>query len=225
MLGKISFKIWNCYNVNMLSSNEELVDFLVDNGVLKTSAIIDAFITIDRKDFVPVSVKNQAYENIPLPIGHGQTISQPWTVAFMLEFLSPEYGHNILDIGSGSGYQAALLAKIVGDDGHVVSLDIVPELKIMASRNNYKYGYIKRGTLEFHCLSAEFGYKDKAPFDRIISAASSIQIPDSWLKELKISGRLVAPVDSEIKVVEKIAEDELEEESYEGFAFVPFISQ
>lgn len=209
----------------MLGSNKELVDFLIDSGVLKTPAIIEAFITIDRKDFLPTDIKGQAYENIPLPIGYGQTISQPWTVAFMLELLRPEYEHNILDIGSGSGYQAALLAKIVGDDGHVVSLDIVPELKIIASRNNYKYGYIKRRTLEFHCLSAEFGYEIRAPFDRIISAASSVEIPNSWLKELKISGRLVAPVNSEIKVVEKITESKIKEESYKGFAFVPFISQ
>ncbi|HDQ16723.1 MAG TPA: protein-L-isoaspartate O-methyltransferase [Candidatus Vogelbacteria bacterium] len=209
----------------MINSNEELVNFLIDNGVLKTPSIIDAFMAVDRKDFVPIDMRYQAYENNPLPIGYGQTISQPWTVAFMLELLKPEYGHNVLDIGSGSGYQAALLAKIVGDNGCVISLDIIPELRAMALKNNYKYGFVTRGILEFHCLSAEFGYEDKAPFDRIISAASGSKVPEIWLEELKINGRLVVPIDSEIKLMKKITADKFEEESYQGFSFVPFINK
>src|SRR3989344_1328532 len=93
-----------------------LIDPLVLSGVLKSRGIIEAFQRVDRADFVPDEFRDSAYVDEPLPIGYGQTISQPWTVAFMLELLAPEGGESILDIGSGSGWQTALLAYIVSHD-------------------------------------------------------------------------------------------------------------
>ncbi|MCD6283661.1 protein-L-isoaspartate O-methyltransferase, partial [bacterium] len=93
---------------------ETLIQQLISEGYLKTPEIIKAFREIDRKDFVPSYLKKEAYINAPLPIGFGQTISQPLTVAFMLELLQPKRGDKILDIGSGSGWTTALLAYIVG---------------------------------------------------------------------------------------------------------------
>lgn len=92
---------------------KNLVEHLRNGGYLKTPKIIDAFLNIDRIDFVPENLKEDAYLNIPLPIGKGQTISQPLTVAFMLELLGPKYGDKILDVGAGSGWTSALLAYIV----------------------------------------------------------------------------------------------------------------
>ena len=94
---------------------------------------------------MPAKYADLTYVNEPLPIGHGQTISQPLTVAFMLELLQPEEGNKILDIGSGSGWQSALLAEIVGEKGKVYAMEVVPELKEYGEKNVSKYNFVKRG--------------------------------------------------------------------------------
>ena len=122
-------------------TKEKLIQKLINDGYLKTPAIIEAFKNIDRTDFVPENLKEIAYENKPLSIGFNQTISQPLTVAFMLELLEPKIGEKILDIGSGSGWQTALLAHIVGIQGKVVSIERIPELKLLAEKNLGKYNF------------------------------------------------------------------------------------
>src|SRR3989344_5326068 len=107
-------------------TNSALLRELIQGKYLKTPRLINAFLAIDRKDFVPPDLSDQAYDNEPLPIGYGQTISQPLTVAFMLEELSPKPGEKILDIGAGSGWQTALLAYIVSGSkaqGKVVAIE------------------------------------------------------------------------------------------------------
>lgn len=102
-----------------ISDQKELVQHLVFTGVLRTPAIVVAFKRVDRVDFVPEVYQDEAYQDYPLSIGFGQTISQPTTVAFMMELLGPMPGNTVLDIGSGSGWTTALLASLVGNTGHV----------------------------------------------------------------------------------------------------------
>ncbi|MGB9609289.1 MAG: protein-L-isoaspartate O-methyltransferase family protein, partial [Minisyncoccia bacterium] len=106
----------------------KLIDDLIKDGFLKSPRIIDAFRKVDRMNFVIDYVKNEAYRNSPLAIGFGQTISQPLTVAFMLELLDVQEGNKVLDVGSGSGWTTALLAELVGEKGKVYGIEIIPEL-------------------------------------------------------------------------------------------------
>ena len=191
---------------------------------MKTPSIIDAFEKVDRKDFVPEELKDKAYLNTPLPIGYGQTISQPLTVAFMLELLQPEKGNRVLEIGSGSGWQTALLAHIVSGGGKVFAAELIPELMAFGRKNVAKYDFIKKGIVEFHSFNAVKGFPEKAPFDRIISAASGMELPAAWKEQLKVGGRIVAPVKDAIHLLIKKSETEFEESIYPGFAFVPLIS-
>jgi len=204
-----------------------LIKELMEEGILKTPSIIEAFEKVDRKDFVPEELKDKAYLNTPLPIGYGQTISQPLTVAFMLELLQPQVGDKILEVGSGSGWQTALLAHIVsGGDGRgkVIAAELIPELMAFGRKNVAKYGFIKNGIVEFHSFNAVKGFSEKAPFDRIVSAASGLELPTAWKEQFKIGGKIVAPVKDAIHLLVKKGENEFEESIYPGFAFVPLIS-
>src|SRR4030042_5626702 len=119
--------------INKLS--RDVVVFLVGAGVLKSLNIIRAFAKIDRKDFVTSGCEGFAYDDSPCSIGYGQTISQPNTVAFIMEQLKPEEGDKVLDIGSGSGWTAAILASIVGEEGRVFAFEIIPILKRFGESN------------------------------------------------------------------------------------------
>lgn len=201
----------------------QLIKDLISDGYLKTPEIIDAFQKIDRKDFVPDEYKDEAYVNAPLAIGHGQTISQPLTVAFMLELLQPETGNKILEIGSGSGWKTALLAHIVGDKGKVFAMELIPELEALGRKNVSKYNFVQNKIVIFHCLTAVKGLPQEAPFDRIISAASCQEIPLAWKEQLKIGGRMVVPVRDTIYLLVKKGENQFDEQIFPGFAFVPFV--
>ncbi len=121
-----------------------LIDNLIKEGWLKTPRIIKAFREIKREDFLPDEVKDLAEVDTAMPIGLGQTISQPLTVAFMLELLQPDVGENILDIGSGSGWTTALFSYIVGEKGKVYAIEIIPKLKEFGEKNTAKYSFIKK---------------------------------------------------------------------------------
>lgn len=203
---------------------------LIKQGVLKTPRIVDAFKKIDRADFVLPELKEQSYINEPLSIGRGQTISQPYTVAFMIELLQPEPGNKIFEIGFGSGWQTAILAYIVSQDGNqnlgkVYAVERIPELFRFGRKNVAKYGFIKNGVVKVIGGDATKGLKRHAPFDRIIAAASAKAIPEEWLKELKIGGRLVAPVKESIWLYIKKSQKEFEKKEYPGFVFVPLITK
>ena len=205
---------------DILKTMHEMIKNLINLGYLKTPSIIETFKKIDRTDFVLPKYKNWTYENGPLPIGCGQTISQPLTVAFMLELLQPRTGDKILEIGSGSGWQSAMLAQIAGEKGKVFAIELIPELKEFGEKNSGKYNF---KNLKFLAGNAEAGLPKEKPFDRIIAAASGKKIPEAWKEQLKIGGRMVLPVGNSIFLIEKNSEDEFKETEYPGFAFVPLI--
>lgn len=245
----------------MNSYYEKLINDLISENYLKTPEIIEAFKNIDRADFVLDEYKNEAYVNAPLPIGFGQTISQPLTVAFMMELLRPKAGEKILDVGTGSGWQTAILAHItskkttdypeasvswrsygvgglqqqneINNSGSLIAVDRslllvaierIPELKEMAEKNISKYNFIEKGIVKVVLGDGSKGYKKEAPYDKIIAAAASIgDVPKMWMQQLKIGGRIVAPVGNSIVVIDKIGRNKYSKKEHFGFSFVPLI--
>ncbi len=203
-----------------------LVDNLIEKGWLKTPRIIEAFKKIKRKDFLPEDIKNLAELNEALPIGYGQTISQPLVVAFMLEKLQPQPGNKILDIGSGSGWTSALLGEIVGEAGKITAIEIIPELKEFGEKNVSKYNFIKKRQVQFICADGSKGYEKEAPFDGIlVSASVQAEIPQDWKGQIKIGGRIVTPLGSSIWRFTKKSATKFGEIEYPGFVFVPLIEK
>ena len=201
-----------------------LVESLIKNNWLKTPIIIEAFKKVKREEFVLENMRDMAELNEALPIGFGQTISQPLVVAFMLEQLDPKSGDKILDVGSGSGWTSALLAEIVGSQGKVIAIELIPELKELGEKNAAKYDFIEKGIVKFICADGSKGYQSEAPFDAILASASAQELPEEWKKQLKVGGRVVAPIKNSIWVFIKKSENDFEELEYPGFAFVPLIS-
>ena len=205
---------------------KKLIDSLIDQGYLKTPSIINAFREIDREDFVVPRLRDESYSNHPLPIGYGQTISQPLTVAFMLELLQPELGDKILDVGSGSGWQTAMLAQIVGPRGRVFAIERIAELMEFGKNNVSKYSFVKKGIVEFSKQDGSRGLPDHAPFDKIIVAAASRGIPNALKEQLIIGGRLVIPTKSQdIRLIIKKDKNKFEEKRFPGFVFVPLVEE
>jgi protein-L-isoaspartate(D-aspartate) O-methyltransferase len=218
----------------------DLVDSLIAEGWLKTSEIIRAFKAIKRVDFLPDDIKDLAELNEALPIDYGQTISQPLTVAFMMELLQPQPGDKILDIGSGSGYTTALLAAVVSqkskvksqnynpkfksDDGKVIGIETISGLVEFGRENVAKYNFIEKGIVQIVCDDGAKGCEPEAPYDRIlVSASTQKDIPKAWKEQLKPGGRLVCPINNSIWLIIKKGENDFEQIEYPGFVFVPLV--
>jgi len=204
-------------------SYQSLINQLIHQGYLKTPRIIQAFKKIDRTDFLPANLKDEAGGNYPLSIGHGQTISQPLTVAFMIELLKPEVGDKILDVGSGSGWTTAILAEIVGEKGKVYGLEVAPELKEMGEENVRKYNF---KNVKFYLGNGWKGLETYSPYDRILISAACPEIPQILCDQLEIGSRIVAPVgvySQSIVKLDKISKDKFKKEEHPGFVFVPLV--
>ena len=203
---------------------KELIQKLIDKGYLKSDRIINAFQEIQRKDFVPEKYKDQASKNFPISIGEGQTISQPLTVAFMLELLSPQKGDKVLDIGSGSGWVTALLAHIVGKKGKVFALERIKKLKEFGRENVSKYNFVKSDRVKFYLQSGYKGLEEKAPFDRIHIAAAAYKVPENLIKQLKIGGKMIIPIrkNNDLILITKTKKG-IDRKSFHGFTFVPLV--
>lgn len=160
----------------------------IERRGIRDARVLDAMRKVSRDQFVPESEKASAYEDHPLPIGQGQTISQPYIVAYMTEALELEPGEKVLEIGTGSGYQAAVLAELVKE---VYSIEIVPELAREAENDLRAAGY---GNVQVRHGDGYAGWPEHAPFDAIIVTAAPDHVPPALVEQLAVGGKLVIPV-------------------------------
>ncbi|MCP3869598.1 MAG: protein-L-isoaspartate(D-aspartate) O-methyltransferase [Gammaproteobacteria bacterium] len=174
---------------------------------------------VPRHEFVPERKRSHAYENRPLAIGYGQTISQPYIVALMTDLLHPAADHRVLEIGTGSGYQAAILAKLTGQ---VYSIEIIEELAGRASETFQRLGYTN---IESKLADGYYGWESAAPFDAIIVTAAAGHVPPPLVKQLKPGGRMVIPIGGRFQVQQlmliKKADDEIRVRQILPVRFVP----
>lgn len=185
-------------------------------------AVLKAMREVPRELFLPPEVRAVAYEDRPAPIGYGQTISQPYIVAFMTEALDVKPGHTVLEIGTGSGYQAAILSTIAKQ---VYTIEIVPELAKSATETLRRLGHRNVTVLSGDGYK---GWPEKAPFDRIILTASPREVPQALIDQLKPGGKLIAPVGSrdsmqELRLLEKAPDGRITSRGLLPVRFVPMI--
>lgn len=200
---------------------ELLIQYWRENYDFKEREI-DAFRKIKRENFVLKELELSAYEDTPLPILRDKTISQPTTVMIMTSALELKEGDKVFEIGSGSGYQTALLAELAGKNGKVISTEVIPEL-VEFSKNNLKKSDISN--FEIHEIDGSKGFEKEAPYDKIIITAACKDFPHALIEELKPHGIIVAPVGNEenqmmVKAIKKENND-LEYEFLGPFLFSP----
>lgn len=203
----------------------KLVNDLIRKGYLKADLLVDAFFKISRLEFVPKELESEADADVALPIGYGQTISQPTTVAIMLELLEPQEGQKILDVGSGSGWTTALLSYAVGGEGKIIAVERQKDLCQFGKNNVEKFGYVSKGIAKFVCADGSRGCAEEAPYDRILVSASTEEVPADLKSQLKIGGKMVIPVRHSIWYLEKRGKDNFYKEEYPGFSFVPLMTK
>ena len=170
---------------------KELLGYWKSKKIITDKQVLTAFVKVKRELFVPPELREEVYSDVALPIGYEQTISQPSTVAAMTQALELRPGQKVLEIGTGSGYQAALIAHIVGSKGRVFTTEIIPELVSLARKNLAKAGVKNVSIVQ---ADGSEGYSKEAPYDRIIMTAASPQTPLHLLAQLKEGGILLAPV-------------------------------
>jgi len=209
-----------------------LVEMLVLEGVIRSERVKRAMLRVPRELFVPEPYRRYAYVDTPLPIGRGQTISAPHMVALMCELLDLDEGMNVLEIGTGSGYHAAVIAEIIApkgssNPGKVYSIERIPELAEFARRNLEKASYADRVVVIVG--DGTLGYPEEAPYDRILVTAAAPDVPEPLLQQLKIGGKLVIPIGSKymqyLYVIEKTGEKEIKATKTTPCMFVPLVGK
>ena len=197
---------------------------LVDETILargvEDPAVLAAMRRVPRHLFIPEDAREHAYQDRPVPIGHGQTISQPYIVALMTEVVKPQADFRVLEIGAGSGYQAAVLAEIVD---HVYTLEIVPALADWAGARLEEAGYTN---VTVRAADGYHGWEEHAPFDAIVVTAAAPHIPPPLLEQLREGGRMIIPVGSRFRT-QQLVLVEKKDGAYETrnilpVRFVPF---
>ncbi|AIY89468.1 protein-L-isoaspartate O-methyltransferase [Geoglobus acetivorans] len=184
-----------------------------------------AMLEVPRHLFVPPEVRGEAYNDYPLLIGHGQTISAPHMVAIMCELLDLEEGDKVLEVGAGSGYHAAVVSRIVGENGAVISVERIPELADMARKTLEALGYTN---VKVVVGDGSIGYEPEAPYDKIYVTASAPRIPAKLLMQLKNGGRMVIPVGDFIQhlyVVDRDEYGQIKTRNWGAVRFVPLVGE
>jgi protein-L-isoaspartate(D-aspartate) O-methyltransferase len=183
--------------------------------------VMQALATVPRHEFVPAAEKRHAYVNNALPIGHGQTISQPYIVALMTDLLELQPDDVVLEVGTGSGYQAAVLSQLVR---RVYSVEVIPELANEARERLERLGF---GNVSIKVGDGSAGWPEHAPFEGIIVTAAAAVVPDALLAQLGNGGRMVIPIGSpqrqELMLIEKSATGEARQRDLLPVAFVPLV--
>lgn len=197
----------------------KLTSHLIGKKAL-ANRVMEAMKQVPRRQFVPEGLQAQTFYNGPLPIGSGQTISQPYIVALMSDLLNPQADDSILEIGTGSGYQTAILACLVRQ---VDSMEIIAELSIAARERLDQLGYCN---INLHTGDGYYGWTEHAPYDGIIVTAAAPQVPQALIDQLRVGARLVIPVGlpysyQELRVLEKKTGNNIETQTILAVSFVP----
>ena len=204
------------------SERKALVEAMKQSGAVKSFEVENAFLSVKREFFVRPDLQHLAYADDALPLTQGQTISQPSTIAVMLESLQAKQGQNVLEVGSGCGYALALLSKIVGDKGKVFGVELLPELAELSKKNLQNAG-VKN--VEVFCADGSKGLPEKAPFDRILISAACNFVPKALIEQLADGGRIVAPVGDkftqQLEILQKVKEKILKTYAQGLYVFVP----
>jgi protein-L-isoaspartate(D-aspartate) O-methyltransferase len=179
-----------------------------------------AFRRMNRTYFLPENVRELAGLDMPLAIGYGQTNSQPSTVRQMLQWLDPLSGNKVLDVGSGSGWTAALLSVLVGTRGEVYAVEKIRQL-VRMGRENCRRARARK--VRVYQAGTAYGLPEHAPYDRILVSAAALMLPGSLLDQLSSSGRLVIPVGGTILEISKDAEGDVDIIEHAGYIFVPLV--
>ncbi len=201
-------------------TKEQLIAYWEANKLVTDKRVLGAFREVKRQDFVPESLKKLAYDDIPLPLTEGQTISQPTTVVMMLELLEVKKDSKVLEIGTGCGYNAALISKLT--DKKIYTIERLEKLVEMAKENIAK-AEIKN--IKIILGDGSKGYPKEAPYDRIIATCACTEIPKAWKEQLKEGGIIVAPVGeaSQTMIVARKINGEFTYSKHGGFSFVPLV--
>lgn len=211
---------------DFVEARKSLIEILKAEGI-SDEKVLMVMRKLPRHLFVPENVKSMAYENHPLEIGHGQTISQPFIIAFMSEALNVQAGEKILEVGTGSGYQAAVLSKLVGRKGKIYTIEIVDDL---AKRSAKLLKKLKFNNVHVRSGDGYKGWKKNAPFDKIILTAAPDSIPRNLLEQLKIGGKFLAPIGpvgggQDLILITRVSATEFKEEKLLDVRFVPMVHE
>ncbi len=208
--------------MSLIDERKRLLDELEKYGYIKSKEVRRAMLSIPRENFMPDHMEKYAYVDSPQPIGEGQTISAPHMVAMMVEKLDLESGQRVLEVGGGMGYHAAVISRIVGEEGKVYTMELLEELADAAENALEKTGIRNVDVIRG---DGSKGYEEEAPYDRISVACAAPHIPPPLIEQLKIGGKLLLPVSSgffqELTRVTRTAEDKIKKEKLGGVVFVP----
>lgn len=204
------------------NGNLEMIRRQIKGRGIKGHKVLDAMSKVDRKDFVPHDQIAIAYEDRPVPLMPGATVSQPYIVALMTQLLDVQPQHRVMEIGTGSGYQAAVLSHLARE---VIGVEMQPELVEYARERLRRSGCQNVTIVQGDGWQ---GYADDAPYDRIVVTAAPESVPTALLDQLAVNGRMVIPVGSrhmqELEVIDKLSGDELRHAKYSMVQFVPLVS-